>query len=57
MNDLPITEPLGQIAPWNPGSVPIQNSFDEQSIIGGRAADMAFAAGQKVLDPIPLVVA
>jgi len=31
--------------------------FDEQSIFCRSASDMVFAAGQKILDLIPLVVA
>jgi hypothetical protein len=31
--------------------------FDEHLIVRRSAYDMAFAAGQKILDPIPLVVA
>jgi hypothetical protein len=37
--------------------VSIQNGFDELSIIRRCAPDMAFAAGEKILDPVPLVVA
>ena len=56
MDLCPVTEPLRQIAPGNAGAIAIENSFNEQSIVRGRAADMAFAARKKVLDPIPLVV-
>jgi hypothetical protein len=47
---------LWKIAPWNAGSISVQNGFDEQPIIDRRAADMAFAARQKILDPVPLIV-
>ena len=57
INDFPIAETLGQIAPRNPGSISVENDFDELSVIRRRAADMAFAAGEKILDPIPLIVA
>jgi hypothetical protein len=57
MNDLPAPETLRQITPGNPCSVSIQDRIDEQSIVGGGAADMALASGQKILDPIPLVIA
>jgi len=56
MDDLPIAKARRQITPRNAGSVSKQNSFDEQAIVCCRAADMAFAAWQKILDPIPLVV-
>ena len=57
MDDLPIAEALGQIAPRDAGSIAVQNGFDEQPIVRRRASDMAFSARQKILDPIPLVVA
>jgi len=50
-------ETLGQIAPRDASSVSVQDSFDEQPIVGRRASYMAFAAGQKIPDPVPLVVA
>ena len=55
--DLPITKALGKVAPWDAGSISVENSFDEQPIVRRRTANMAFAAGQKILDPISLVVA
>ena len=57
VDDLPIAETLREIAPRNAGSISVENGFDEQPIIRRRAADMTFAAGQKILDPIPLIVA
>jgi hypothetical protein len=57
MDYLPIAEALGEIAPRNASAISVQDGFDEQSIIRRSAPDMAFAAGQKILDPIPLVVA
>lgn len=57
IDNLPITETLGQIPPRNPRSVSVHNGVHKQSIIRCSAADMALAARQKVLDPIPLVVA
>ena len=57
MDDLPIPEALGQIAPRDAGSISVQNSFDEQPIVRRSASHMAFATGQKILDPVPLVVA
>jgi hypothetical protein len=56
VDDFPIAETPRKITPWNAGSIPVQNRLDEQPIIRRRAADMAFAARQKILDPIPLVV-
>jgi hypothetical protein len=57
MDDLPIAETLREIAPRNAGSISVENGFHEQPIVRRCAPDMAFAAGQKILDPIPLVVA
>ena len=48
---------LRETPPGNAGSTSVENGFDEQSIVGCSPTHMAFAAGQKVLDPIPLVVA
>jgi hypothetical protein len=56
VDDFPIPEALGKVTPRNPGSIPVQNGLDEQPIIRRRAANMAFAARQKILDPIPLIV-
>ena len=57
MDDFPIAETVGQIAPRNAGAISVENGFDEQPVIRRCAADMTLAAGQKILDPIPLVVA
>ena len=57
IDDLPVAKTLGQIAPRDAGSKPEENGFDEQAIVPGRAAHVAFAARQNVFDPIPLVVA
>ena len=56
VDDFPIAEALWKITPWNAGSISVHNRFDEQPIIRRRAADMAFAAWQKILDPVPLIV-
>jgi hypothetical protein len=45
MDDLPIPEALGQIAPRDAGSKSVQDSFDEQPIVRRRATHMAFATG------------
>jgi hypothetical protein len=57
MHDLPIAKALREIPPGNAGSISVENGFDEQSIVGCSPSHMAFAAGQKILDPVPLVVA
>ncbi len=51
-----IPEPLRQVAPGDPGAVTVQNGFDEEPVILGRAADMPLASGKKALDPFPLIV-
>ena len=57
IDDLPVAKALGQIPPRDPGAKPEENGFNKQAIVRRRAAHMAFAAGQNVFDPIPLVVA
>src|SRR6266540_4275342 len=57
MNRFPMAETLRQITPGTPGSKSVENGLDEQSIIVRRAAYMSLTPGQKILDPIPLIVA
>ena len=57
VDDFPITETLGEITPRNAGSISVENGLNKQSIISCCAADMAFAARKKILDPVPLVIA
>ena len=45
IDDLPVTKPFGQITPGNAGSKPVEDRLDEQSIVGRRAAHVAFSAG------------
>ena len=47
---------LGQIAPRDARAIAIDDRVDEQAIVGRRTADMALAAGQEILDLVPLVV-
>jgi hypothetical protein len=54
---LPIAEALRQVTPRNAGTITVENRFDEQPIVRRRAPHMAFASGQRILDPLPLVVA
>jgi hypothetical protein len=48
---------LGQIAPRDARAIAENHGVDEQPIVRRRSSDMAFAAGQNVLDQEPLVVA
>ena len=57
VDDFPIAKTLRKITPWNAGTISVQNRFHEQPVIRRRAANMAFPTGQKILDPIPLVIA
>jgi hypothetical protein len=57
MHRLPRAEPLRQVAPRDAGAVAEQHCLDEQPIVLHRHTDVALTAGQKILDPIPLVVA
>ena len=52
-----VTEAFGQVAPGNAGAITIQDRLDEQAIVRRGHADGARAAGQPVLDPVPLVIA
>ena len=56
VDDFPISEALRKITPRDARSISEQNGFHEQPVIRRSASDMAFAAGQKILDPIPLIV-
>src|ERR1700730_5658304 len=57
VDDFPIPETRRKITPGDARSIPEKNGFDEQTIIRRCAPDVTFTAGQKILDPIPLVVA
>jgi len=57
VDDFPIPETRRKITPRDARPIPEKNGFDEQTIIRRRAPDMTFTAGEKILDPIPLVVA
>src|SRR5690606_32202951 len=54
---LPVPVPLRQITPGNAGAIAVDDGIDEQPVVGRRPADVTFAAGQEVLDLVPLVVA
>ena len=56
VHNLPVAKSRGQITPGDPCSISVKYRVDEQPIVRGIAADMAFTAGQKILDPLPLVV-
>jgi hypothetical protein len=53
---LPIPETLRKIAPWNASAVPVNDRLNEQTIVSGGSTDMPLPAGQKILDPVPLIV-
>ena len=53
----PVTVAFGKIAPRDASSIAKVNRIHEKPIVSGSAADMAFAPGQKVFDPVPLIVA
>ena len=57
MRYFPVAETRRQITPGHARSKPIENGFDEQPIVRRRAANVALAARQKILDPFPLVIA
>jgi len=57
MRAFPMPEAFRQISPWNSGSEPVQNSLNKPPVIRCAASDVAFAAGQNIFDPIPLIIA
>jgi hypothetical protein len=56
VHDPPVAETRRQITPGNSRSISVKNRVNEQPVIRCSAADMAFSAGQRILDPLPLVV-
>src|SRR3974377_1512354 len=54
---LPFAVTLRQVTPGDAGAIPIDHRIHEQTVVGGRTADMAFPAGQEILDLLPLIVA
>jgi hypothetical protein len=55
----PVTEPLGQIAPWHPMASQYDNGkalLRRTADCPPRSPDRTFAPRQKVLDPFPLIV-
>src|SRR5512145_299075 len=57
VDDVPVAETFGKIPPRNTGSKSVENRINEQAVVGCRSANVAFAARQKILDPLPLVIA
>jgi len=53
---LPVPEALGKITPRDACGIPIEHCLNEQPIVRGRSPDVPFTSGQKLLDPIPLIV-
>src|ERR1035437_9759367 len=56
VHDLPVAETCRQVTPGDPRSIPVKSGVEVQPVVVCIAADMAFTAGQKILDPCPLVV-
>src|SRR5436305_13224918 len=53
---LPIPEPLRQIPPWNARPIAVEHRLDEQPIVLGGHANIAFTAWKQVFNPSPLIV-
>src|SRR3984885_4649810 len=51
-----IAKTFRQVAPRYAGAITVKYRLDEQPVILGGDADMAFTAGQNILDPVPLIV-
>ena len=52
-----VAEALRQIPPWEARTEAIQHGLDEQTIVPGRHAHMAYPARQQVVNTLPLIVA
>lgn len=52
----PVPVSLRKITPGNARAIAIDDRIDKQPVVGRGAADVALAAGQKILDLVPLVV-
>jgi hypothetical protein len=52
-----VTKECGEVAPGNPGTIPIQYCFDEQAIVASGRANTPDPTGQQVFDAFPLVIA
>ena len=57
MDDLVVAGARREIGSWNARAIAVEDGLDEQPIVSRRAADMALAARQPILDPIPLIIA
>jgi hypothetical protein len=57
VDDLPITEPRRQITPRYTGLVALRHCIHKQPVICCRPTHMTLPARQKILAPLPLVVA
>ena len=57
MHDLRGAETRRQITPRDSCSISVKQRIDEQPVVRCIATYMAFSAGQKILDPLPLIVA
>ena len=53
---LPIAEALRKIAPRNACAIAVEHGLDKEAVVRRSPANMAFAAGKKILDPFPLIV-
>ena len=51
-----IAKTFRQVAPRYACAITVKYRLDEQPVILGGDADMAFTAGQNILDPVPLIV-
>jgi len=57
MRVLPAAEALGQVAPRNSGTIPIEDRFHKATIVLGSRADISQLPREQVLDPLPLILA
>ena len=54
--DVPVAKTCEQITPRDSRSISVKNRINEQPVVCCIAAHMTFSRGQKIFDPLPLVV-
>jgi len=56
MDDPEVPEPLGQVPPRDPCTIPIQDSLDKEAIIPRGATSVSGFPRKKTFDPFPLII-
>ncbi len=53
----PVPETGRKVTPWNACTIAMQHPLYEQTVVRRSAADITFTTGEKILYPLPLVIA